>query len=187
MCVVARILLERIAVKRPADYPIESIEMVIGRLVFSPAKRNNENYSFQYLEGFPELEWFDAGTRQMMNHFSPDPRSDRDITDIDRYFEGFNPEYMDPGDFYTDDGAVLWNYVATYLKFLKAIGFHQQLVTTEMIVAIGEVHAAIELPTIFQGIVQSVNDILDDGFDVNSFLQERESDPDRLSSFWPPR
>ena len=174
------------AVKHPADYPIENIDMVIGRLVFNPEKRNNENYSFQYMEGFPELDSFDAGARQMMNHFSPDPRRDRDITAIDRYFEGYNPEYVEPGDFYTDDGAVLWKYLAIYLNLLKAIGFQQRLIKTETIVAIGEVHVGRELPVIFQGIVQGVAQILDDGFDVNAFLQEREANEDRLSSFWPP-
>jgi hypothetical protein len=51
------------------------------------------NYDYDYSGGgFPELNWFDAGWKQMYSHFTPQPRVDADITDIDRFFGDCDPE-----------------------------------------------------------------------------------------------
>ncbi|MBZ5623044.1 MAG: hypothetical protein LAQ69_30595 [Acidobacteriia bacterium] len=174
------------AVKHPVDYPIEHMEMIISRLVFNPNKRNTENYSFEYLEGFPELDWFDKGAQQLLSHFHPYARTDRDITNLDRYFEGSNPEDCDPGDFYTDDGAVLWTYLAAYLQLVKHLGFTQEFLATPTIAALGELHLGTRMPTVLEGIVRATADILADNFDLDNFLDGRAQHPERPSSFWPP-
>ncbi len=175
------------AVKHPADYPIEHMEMIVSRLVFNPSKRNAENYSFEYLEGFPELDRFDKGALQLLNHFRPNPRTDQDITDLERYFEGQNPEDCDPGDFYTDDGTVLWTYLAAYLQLVKHLGFTQEFLTTSTIAALAELHLGARMPTVFEGIVRATKEILADNFSLDDFLKGRAQHPERLSSFWPPR
>jgi hypothetical protein len=65
--------------KVPTGYPIDDLKAVLTRLTFNPSRRNTENYDFRYGEGFPELEWFDhQDVSQMMSHFRPNRRSDRD-------------------------------------------------------------------------------------------------------------
>jgi len=171
------------AVKHPRDYPVDNIEMVIGRLGFNPKERNEINYSFEYLEGFPELEWFDSGARQMLSHFSPRRRRDSDVTDIERFFEECDPEGVDAGDFYTDDGATLWSYLATYLKLLKELGFEQRFIRTETMAALAEVHLAIRSPQLMTGIVTTASGILSDGFDLEAWITGWRQNPRRGSSF----
>jgi hypothetical protein len=67
------------AMKTP-DYPIEHLSFILSRLTFNPEQRNRINYSFDYLSGgFNELDWFDSGADQMLNHFMPSPRITYDI------------------------------------------------------------------------------------------------------------
>lgn len=174
------------AVKHPADYPIEHMVMIISRLVFNPNKRNTENYSFEYLEGSPELDWFDKGAQQLISHFHPRARGDQDITDLNRYFEGYNPEYCDPGDFYTDDAVVLWTYLETYLRLVKQLGFTEEFLTTPIITAVAEIHLGRRMPTVLEGIVRATADILADNFNLDTFFGGRAEYPERKSSFWPP-
>ncbi len=70
------------ALKRPA-YPVDDLEFVLSRLEFDPSQRNRVNYGFEYHGGgFIELDWFDAGAVKMLNQMMPNPRPDRDITDL---------------------------------------------------------------------------------------------------------
>lgn len=97
---------------------------------FNPQSRNEANYSEVYLEGFKELEWFDCSEQQMQGHFNIwRPRLDMDITDIDRFFEGVDPEQADPGDFYGDDAQVVWLGLRLYLHLLASLKIGQAMVT----------------------------------------------------------
>ena len=119
------------ALKVP-DFPCENLGCILGRLVFDPEERNTVNYGYEYLGGgFIELEWFDSGADQMLSHFMPRPRADEDITDIDRFFAGQNPENVDVGDFYGDEAQIIWCSLVGYLQLLKSLGFAQEFVKVE--------------------------------------------------------
>jgi hypothetical protein len=174
------------AMKTP-DYPIEHLSFILSRLVFSPEQRNRINYSFEYLSGgFNELDWFDSGADQMLNHFMPRPRQDEDITDIDRFFGGTNPEDADDGDFYSDEAQIIWCSLLGYLQFVKSLDFPQNFVKTETVLALCDLHIGAEYPNITQGIAQSVHDVLQDGFDLDSFLEHYRSSPapEPLTARW---
>lgn len=172
------------AVKVPDDYPLADLEFVLSRLVFSPDRRNNANYGFEYLGGgFIELDWFDSGAKQMMTHFMPYPRADGDITDIDRFFAGQDPEGCDAADFYGDESQILWCSLRTLLELLRALDFKQGFVLTENIAALAEVHLGNDYPGLMAGILTSTEEVLQTGFDVDAFLSDRESHPGRRSSF----
>ena len=174
------------AVKIPSDYPLEHGEFVLSRLLFNPTRRNNDNYDFEYLGGgFIELDWFDSGAKQMMSHFMPYPRRDRDITDIDRFFQGCNPESCDPADFYADDSQILWCSLKTYLDTLKELAIHQKFILTENIAALAEVHLRSDYPRLMRGILLSTKESLADEFDVDAFMAGMGKHPERLSSFLP--
>lgn len=174
------------AMKTP-EYPIEHLSFILSRLVFSPEQRNRINYSFEYLSGgFNELDWFDSGPDQMLNHFMPRPRMDEDITDIDRFFEGVNPEDADEGNFYGDEAQILWCSLIGYLQFVKSLGFSQGFLKTETILALCDLHIGAEYPNIIQGIAQSVHAVLQDDFNLESFLEHYQSspNPEPLTSRW---
>lgn len=176
------------AVKRPTGYPMEHLHFILTRLVFNPAERNNANYGFEYLRGgFIELDWFDSGARQMMSQFMPglSLRSDRDVTDINRFFGDRDPEECDVGDFYGDDAQIIWCSPIDYLRLMKALGFAQNFILTENVAALAEVHLAKDYPRIMNGVLLSVEECLNTGFDVAAFMRDREAHPDRLSLFWP--
>src|SRR5262249_17528893 len=121
------------AMKSP-NYPCDNLGFILSRLVYNPEQRNTVNYGFEYHGGgFIELEWFDSGAKQMLSQFSPHPRPDEDITDIDRYFGDCAPEDCDEADFYTDAAQITWCSVMGYLKLLKSLGFAQEFVKTETI------------------------------------------------------
>jgi hypothetical protein len=174
------------AIKIPPDYPLENGEFVLSRLLFNPTARNNANYGFEYLAGgFPELDWFDSGAKQMMSHFMPYGRADRDITNIDRFFEGRDPENCDPADFYADEGQILWCSLKTYLDMLKALSIDQKFILTENLAALAEVHLRNDYPRLMRGILLSTEETLGNGFNVDAFMRDREDNPDRRSSFLP--
>jgi hypothetical protein len=157
------------ALKSP-DYPCENLNFILSRLVFNPERRQEVNYDYDYIGGgFPELNWFDSGWKQMLNHFMPRGRSDRDITNMDRFFAGRDPEDCDVGDFYGDDAQIIWCSLVGYLQLLKALDFQQNFVSTETIVALAQVHIGEEFPKLLQGIAQSTSEILNDGFDLPGF------------------
>lgn len=166
------------ALKSPNDYPVDEMGFVLSRFAFNPQDRNNANYSFEYLfGGFNELEWFDSGAKQMMSHFMPrlKGRADRDFTDIDRFFEGMNPEDADVGDFYGDtDMQSLWCSISAYLRILRALDFEQTFVRTETLVALSEMHLSNDYPRVRAGIEQSIASILDDRYDRSVVENLRE-------------
>lgn len=166
------------AVKIPADYPIENLEFVMSRLGFNPNERNKANYSFEYLGGgFIELDWFDSGAKQLISHFMPIRRSDRDFTDPNRFFEGYDHENVDPGDFYGDtDVQSLWISIVTFLRLVKSLEINQRFVLTENLVALTELHLSGDYPKVRAGIAQSIAEILDDGFEMTVI--------DDLREFW---
>jgi hypothetical protein len=172
------------AIKLP-DYPVDALGFILSKLQYNPAQRNNINYRFDYLGGgFIELDWFDSGAQQMMAHFTPIPsRYDQDFTNMDRFFAGTPAEDADVGDFYGDPVQILWCSVRGYLQLVRALGIQQGLVATETIVALAEVHLHGEFPSILEGIARSAAEILQDGFDVDAFLEGRMRNPQRRSSF----
>ena len=172
------------AIKIPHDFELEHGEFVLSRLAFSPQSRNNVNYDFEYLGGgFIELDWFDSGAVQMINHFMPYPRSDRDVTDMARFFEDDDSEDVDVGDFYGDDAQMVWCSIKTYLEMLAALGFKQNFILVENIAALAEIHLANDYPKLMRGVLLSAEETLKQGFDVEKFMAGREAHPERLSSF----
>jgi hypothetical protein len=172
------------SLRRP-EYPLEHIDFVLSRAYFDPARRNRVNYQFEYIwGGFNELSWFDSGPHQLMSHFMPIGRADRDITNIDRFFEGYDPEDVDVGDFMGDDAQILWCSLGLYLSFVRALKIEQTYVRTDTIAALVEVHLKRDAPRIMEGIIRSTDEILQDGFDLQAFLSGLD---DAASSFWPRR
>ncbi len=147
------------------DFPdIEALGFVLGEGYFNPARRNEVNYSHEYIRGFPELEWFDATPESMMSHFSfQHRRYDRDITNIDRFFEGFDPADCDVGDFYGDEAQMLWCSVDCYLRVLVALGIKQDFITVSEIEALARAHFQDDFPVLIRGIVTSIREVLEAG------------------------
>ena len=159
------------ALKRPS-YPIEHLDFVLTRLVYNPSERNRINYGFEYqVGGFSELEWADSGAAQMLSHFSPNPRFDRDFTDMDRFFAGIPDDEPDVGDFYSDSAQILWCSLQAYLETVKGVEFSQGLVQTETILALCDLHIGDDYPQLMQGIAQTVGGILNDGYDLSLFIE----------------
>ena len=46
-------------------------------------------------------------------------------------FRGGDPESVDPGDFYADEGQIVWLGVRVYLEVLRAAGVKQGFITRE--------------------------------------------------------
>ena len=164
------------ALKCPEDFPVEEWEFVLSRLSLNPAQRNNVNYSFTYLfGGFNELEWSDSGAKRMMSHFMPMPRSDRDFTDMDRFFQDVAPEDGDIGDFLGDtDVQLLWCSILTYLRMVKLLEFDQSFVRTETLAALSEMHLARDYERVRAGITQAISEVLNDNYDGSTVDELRE-------------
>lgn len=143
------------------DFPqIESLEFVLGDGYFNVEQRNKVNYSHEYIEGFPELEWFDVDVRNMMSHFAFHPiRHDRDITDIDRFFSEEDPETADEGDYYGDEAQMLWCSIACYLRVLRALQIDQDFISKEKLGALSETHLQSILPKLCNGIITGIGEI----------------------------
>jgi len=143
-------------------YPqLESLEFVLSNGYFNVEKRNEVNYSHEYIRGFPELEWFDTDVRNMMGHFRfQSPRSDRDITDINRFFEDIPDEDADEGDFYSDEAQMLWCSIDCYLRVLRALQIQQSFITQEKLEALAEAHLRNVLPRMCSGIITGVGESL---------------------------
>jgi len=168
------------AMKNPFDYPINHRGYVLSRLRFDPEQRNNANYSFEYLQGgFIELDRFHSGAEQMVRHFMPSPTRDWDITEIDRVGE------VDGAYYYGDYSHLLWCSLKVYLEMLRLLDFRQHFILTENIAALAEIHLGNDYPELMRGILLSAEESLRSGFDVDSFLLQRENSPNRISSFWP--
>ena len=164
------------AMKCPRDFPLKDWDVVLSRLVMNPDQRNNENYSFMYLSGgFNELEWSDNGAKQMMSHFMPERRSDRDFTDVDRFFQDVAPEDADLGDFYGDtDVQMLWCSIMAYLRLLRLFEFKQSFVKTETLVALTEMHLARDYERVREGISLTISEVLSDNYDATVVEELRD-------------
>jgi hypothetical protein len=145
-----------------SDFPqIETLEFVLSDGYFNPRTRNVVNYSHEYIEGFPELEWFDSSTESMMSQFACQMhRPDRDITDIDRFFEGGDPENIDTGDFYGDDAQMLWCSIDCYLRILLALGVNQNFITVDKLEALTRAHIGDDFPRLTEGIAMALRESL---------------------------
>ncbi|CAM4015261.1 hypothetical protein [Saccharibacillus endophyticus] len=84
----------------------------------NPKLRNQINYSLEYLEGFQELDWFDANLK---GHHSWNSKDNRDFTSMKNFFKNTDPEDIDMGDYYTDLRVYLWESIMSYLEIYKDV------------------------------------------------------------------
>src|SRR5262249_18434232 len=127
--------------KVPPDYPGQHLGFILSRAYYNPDQRNTINYDFSYTwGGFPELDWCDCDLRNMMAHYHPSSRLDKEITDEARFYENDNPEYADRADFFADKIQVVWLSIFTYLELLKNLGCIWPFITADKIAALLELH-----------------------------------------------
>jgi hypothetical protein len=145
-----------------ADFPdTDEAHFALSDAYYNAKTRNEINYSDRYLEGFPELEWFDTSAIQMFSHLDMwRPRSDRDITDIDSFFDGTDPESADSSAFYGDEGQIVWVGVRVYLEILRATGVKQGFITREKMFGLLERFGEKDYPTISARIRRAVEECL---------------------------
>jgi hypothetical protein len=145
------------------DFPrIDSLSFVLGDGHFNVDQRNEVNYSHEYIRGFPELDWFDADTCNMRAHFYCQMnRPDRDITNIDRFFEDDDPEDVDAADFYGDEAQMLWCSIDCYLRVFRLLNIRQGFITTEKLAMLTSEHMGSDLPRLAKGILLGVREALD--------------------------
>ena len=139
---------------------VDHLDFVLTPFTYNPRERNQANYSFRYLEGFIELEWFDNTPEQMLAHFMPWPRADRDFTNMDAFFEGDDPEYVDVADFYDDDVQILWTSIVAYLQLLGGLGIKQEFITSAKLKSLMAVHLGDKYPNIGNGITRVIDSLL---------------------------
>lgn len=65
----------------------------------------------------------------------------------------------------------------------KRLEITQHFILTENIAALSDIHLGRDYPRLMKGIVLSAEELLHTGFDVESFIRDCETNPDRLSSF----
>lgn len=130
-----------------------SLGLIFDEYDFTAEERNAINYSDKWMEGFPELEWFDTTLEQMQAHFAIHTRrEDDDFTDIDRFFRGMNPEYVEASDFYGDPVQWLWHPLLAYLDLMEALPVRQTLVTYDKLMALTTRILGDDFPNIVDGI-----------------------------------
>ena len=132
----------------------QDLDYVLAPFYFNPTERNQANYSFEYLEGFVELEWFDQSTNQMLAHFLPTPRPDMDFTNMSRYFAQEDPESVDVGDFYSDPVQIIWISTVSYLRLLQDLDISQDFITREKLDSLIDVHG---IRTLFPNIAKGIS------------------------------
>ncbi|CAA9335856.1 MAG: hypothetical protein AVDCRST_MAG68-3357 [uncultured Gemmatimonadetes bacterium] len=142
------------------DFPEEDLVHVLGDDTFTHARREQVNYSDRWMEGFPELEWFDHTEDQMLAHAQAfRPRADRDFTDLDRYFDGLDPEEAEVSDFYTEEVQILWNSALCYLRVLGRLPVRQEFITRAKLIALSERALGELLPVGLGGIRRSLTEL----------------------------
>lgn len=148
--------------KHIPDFPdTDGSQFALSNMYFNHANRNAINYSERYLEGFPELEWFDSSEVQMFNHMDiRRPRADHDITNIDSFFSDIDPEDADEGDFYGDDAQIVWHGVRVYLELLSLLKCRQTFVTREKLFGLLDRFGEKEYPILCGGIRKAVAEYL---------------------------
>lgn len=115
----------------------QSVISSLHQFDFTADERNDLNYSEKWLEGFPELEWFDTTPEQMAAHASfARPRADRDFTSLSKFFAGYDPESADEADYYTDPILSLWHPLLGYLDCLEALSIKQTILTYDRLIAL---------------------------------------------------
>jgi hypothetical protein len=140
--------------RRVRDFPDTSaLRSGLHQFEFTAEERNELNYSDKWMEGFPELEWFDTSIDQMEAHASfARPRPDRDFTSINRYFEGYDPEFSDEADFFTDSVLSLWYPLLAYLDVLDRLSIEQDLLSYDKLIALARRVLGPDYPRILTGI-----------------------------------
>jgi hypothetical protein len=118
------------------------------------------------------LNWYDSDVRNMMAHFNPEIRADKDFTNEERFFVNDDPEWADPADFAGDPIQVVWLSLLTILKLITALGIDQSFVTTQKIAALAEVHLFSDYPRITEGILTEAATALQNDYDVTEHLEE---------------
>ena len=142
------------------DFPATgSLGLIFEEYDFTAEERNAINYSDKWMEGFPELEWFDATLQQMEAHAAfSSRREDHDFTSIDRYFSGLNPQYVEVSDYYSDPVHWLWHPLLAYLDLLEALPITQRFVTYEKLSALTSRVLGDDFPNIVKGVRATFED-----------------------------
>lgn len=121
-----------------------------------PDHRNRINYSEEFMEGFAEIERFDDDLTSLDPLLFADTRcrTDRDFTDIDRFFEGYDPETMDVDEsvFWDHRGGWLWNNFTHYLRFLERFDFPQPFISCDKIQKLNQCYLQEDYPKLTKGI-----------------------------------
>ncbi|GAQ17858.1 haloalkane dehalogenase [Oceanobacillus picturae] len=125
----------------------------------NPKQRNQINYSLKYLEGFRELDWFDANLK---GHHSWRYKDQRDFTSMDNFFKHNNPEDIDLGDYYTDFRVYLWESLMCYLEIYKDLIGLNSIFRIENIHYLLEIHEINEtMPKLSCSMKNMINKILE--------------------------
>jgi hypothetical protein len=135
----------------------DAINSALQPWPFTSDRRNELNYSDVWMQGFPELEWFDVSVEQMLAHMSfASSRQDQDFTNIDRYFEGLDPENVDVADYYTDPVVALWQPIAAYLDLVNLLLPMQAVLTAPKLIALAKRALGHTMPVTLDGLCQGV-------------------------------
>ena len=130
----------------------DALQLAFQRWPFNVERRHELNYSDAWMRGFPELEWFDQTVGQMLSHANGfSPRDDRDFTDLDRFFEGHDPEFVDVADYYTDEVHWLWQPTLAYLELTRLLVPAQTFVTSEKLIVLAERTLGQDFPITLDG------------------------------------
>ena len=134
-------------------------DFVLSDAYFNPTTRNKINYAEKYMDGFPELEWFDTSLEQMLSHLNMtiNQRMDRDITDIDAYFANTRDEDVDASDFYCDEAQIIWHSILVYLEIFRSLECSQSLITREKIIACIDRFGPKECPHLCNGLRKAIS------------------------------
>ena len=158
-------------IKVPMDYPGQHLGFVLSRAYYDPTQRNTINYGFDYTwGGFPELNWCDTDVRNMMAHFHPDVREDKDITNEARFFANDDPEWADLADFGGDPIQVVWLSLLTIMELITALGIQQFFIATPKIAALTEVHLFHDYPGLPRGSLLKLRPLLKTEYNVAEHL-----------------
>ncbi|MCG7406595.1 hypothetical protein MH117_04130 [Paenibacillus sp. ACRRX] len=125
----------------------------------NPQLRNQINYSLEYLEGFRELDWFDANLK---GHHSWRNKDQRDFTSMDNFFKRTNPEDADLGDYYTDLRVYLWESLMCYLEIYKDLIGANSIFKIENLFYLMDVHEINKsMPEVFSSIKNMINELFE--------------------------
>lgn len=152
-------LLETVKDINGIDNKFERVVFLLDHNWTNPKQRNQINYSLEYLEGFKELDWFDAN---LEGHHSWRYKDQRDFTSKEKFFEYVNPEDIDLEDYYTDLRVYLWESLMCYLEIYKDLIGQNSIFRIENIHYLLEIHEINEtIPRLSCSMKNMINEIFE--------------------------